>query len=130
MKSERVYTVADYYDGPRSGVADFEGQPHTFDAIFDEAAEEWSDIFLLQRIDPATLDLVLADWASWLRWQAAHDRGEVGLDTHPVLPAERAKHDVRFADIRRRLDARTEPTERRRGRFEGSRDSLRVTWLT
>jgi hypothetical protein len=27
---EKVIELADYYDGPRAGVANFHGQPHTF----------------------------------------------------------------------------------------------------
>ena len=31
---EEVFTVMDYYDGPRKGVANFRGQPHFYDCIF------------------------------------------------------------------------------------------------
>ena len=42
---ERVHTVLDYYDGPRKGVADFEGQPHLYECIFDDANDNYSDSF-------------------------------------------------------------------------------------
>lgn len=28
---ERFYTVLDYYDGPRKGIADFQGKPHLYE---------------------------------------------------------------------------------------------------
>ena len=37
---EHVHTVLDYYDGPRKGVADFDGQPHLYDCIFDALPHE------------------------------------------------------------------------------------------
>jgi hypothetical protein len=30
---EPVHTVEDYYDGPRAGTADFEGQPHAYRSL-------------------------------------------------------------------------------------------------
>jgi len=41
---ERVYTMTDYYDGPRKGIADFEGRPHLYEA-------EWDDVQLISRPD-------------------------------------------------------------------------------
>ncbi|HEX4381477.1 MAG TPA: hypothetical protein VH083_00950 [Myxococcales bacterium] len=128
MNSERVYTVTDYYDGPRRGVADVDGQPHTYSRVFDGAADDWTEVFVLRPVDAETLELMLAEWARWLRWRAAFDRGEVGIDTHPVLPAERAEHELRSAEIRRRLETRKGPTMRRCGRFEATQDSYRVIW--
>lgn len=34
---ERVYTVTDYHDGPRRGIADFNGKPHLFVSEFENA---------------------------------------------------------------------------------------------
>ena len=40
---EEVFTVTDYYDGPRQGIANFKGKPHFYDCIFDEARQDYSD---------------------------------------------------------------------------------------
>jgi hypothetical protein len=32
---ERVHIELDWYDGPRSGLADIDGEPHYFQAVFD-----------------------------------------------------------------------------------------------
>jgi hypothetical protein len=33
---EKVYTMTDYYDGPRRGIADFDGRPHFYDSEWDD----------------------------------------------------------------------------------------------
>lgn len=90
---ERVYTMTDYYDGPRRGIADFDGRPHLYTSHFEDMLDGYSDSFELQPIDDATLQLALESWAIWLRWDDAFHAGEVTLDTHPALPADRARHD-------------------------------------
>lgn len=119
---QRVYTMTDYFDGPRGGVADFEGRPHVFRSLFqrsrDDAGELQEDVFVLKPIDLATLELMLEDWEIWLRWECAFKAGQVQLDTHPALPSDRARHD----EIRPRLKAllelpETEGLLRARGRF-------------
>ncbi|WP_022826251.1 hypothetical protein [Hymenobacter norwichensis] len=89
---ETVYTITDWYDGARIGVADFRGQPHYYECIWDEAAYNWSDTYLLSLIDTETLQFALEDWSMWLRWKAAFDKGETTQETHPVLPEDRLRH--------------------------------------
>jgi hypothetical protein len=36
---ERVHTMTDYYDGPRKGLANFEGMPHLYEAEWDDQAD-------------------------------------------------------------------------------------------
>ncbi len=43
--------VLDYYDGPRKGIADFEGQPHLYECLFNDAKDNYSDSFLLKPLD-------------------------------------------------------------------------------
>ena len=33
---ELVHTISDYYDGPRSGIADFQDKAHFYQCVFDE----------------------------------------------------------------------------------------------
>jgi hypothetical protein len=44
---ERVHTVANYFDGPREGLADYQGSPHRYKNEWDEAADDWADPFEL-----------------------------------------------------------------------------------
>jgi hypothetical protein len=91
---ERVYTVNDYHDGPRRGIADFRGKPHIYESEFSDFEDEYTNSFLLMQIGSDLLDLVLEDWAIWLRWHAAYQRREVSPDTHPALPYERERHEA------------------------------------
>jgi len=55
--------VMDYYDGPRKGVANFRGQPHFYDCIFDERNDEYSDLYHLTPLSQRIFELAKEDWA-------------------------------------------------------------------
>src|SRR5258708_10860363 len=89
---ECVYTVTDYYDGPRKGIANYQGSPHIYECVFDEITGNYSDLFWLAPVDPETFQLAMEDWAIWQRWELAYHSGKTELDTHPALPHESARH--------------------------------------
>jgi isopentenyldiphosphate isomerase len=89
---EAVYTVLEYYDGPRSGVADFKGKPHFYQYIFDDSRGRFSDEFSICPIDQQTFQLALEDWNIWLRWEEAFHSGKTPHATHPALPEDRDRH--------------------------------------
>lgn len=91
--SERVYTVLDYYDGPRSGIADFRGKPHFYYQPMEQSTGAGRDSFLLQPISDETFKLAMEDWAIWCRWERAFHSGRTTQDTHPALPQDRARHE-------------------------------------
>ena len=59
---ESVYTMTDYYDGPREGVASFQGKPHIYVSVFDDEQGQYSSVFELRSVDDSTLQLALEDW--------------------------------------------------------------------
>jgi hypothetical protein len=124
--TDRILTVHDYYDGPRLGIAEWNGVPHIYEAEFDHNADEYGDTYLLSPIDPALLAFVLEDWEIWLRWQAAWKRGEVSSEPHGVLPIDAERHVVLIRTIGTRLKADPENGIRLRAAFDHKRDS--VTW--
>ncbi len=66
---ERVYTVTDYWDGPREGLADYGGAPHVYRSIWLRDREEWDDDrFFLCPVTAEEARLVLEDWAMWHRF--------------------------------------------------------------
>jgi len=89
---DRVYTVADYYDGPREGIADFRGSPHAYSSLRQDIGSRMPDTFLLKPLDSEALALALEDWAIWERWEAAYKSGRTHEDTHPALPVDRPRH--------------------------------------
>ena len=115
---DKVYTVTDYYDGARAGVADFNGQPHYYECQFDESKNDWSDIFFLKPIDRETFRLALEDWDIWERWNAAREDGTVSLDTHPALPEDRKRHDEIAENLKTRLKVDPEKDMKAKAEFE------------
>jgi hypothetical protein len=99
---ENIYTITDWYDGARAGVADFNGQPHYYECLFDESLG-YTSTYLLHPIDAETLRLALEDWEIWERWDAARKEGRVDLETHPALPEDRARHDEIEAMLKKKL---------------------------
>jgi hypothetical protein len=92
-QTERVHAVFDYYDGPRHGVADFHGRPHTFLCEFDNDLRDWSEFYHLKALTDEQFRLVMTDWEIWTRWLAAHKAGLVDVATHPALPGDATLHE-------------------------------------
>ena len=103
---ERVYTVMDFYDGPRVGFADFEGQPHAYRSVWRHELDDWDpdQRFELSPITAELLALALEDWAIWRRWEEAFYAGETPQSEHPALPADRPRHEVLAPIIAQGLD--------------------------
>lgn len=89
---EIVFTVTEYYDGPRKGIADYQGKPHLYECLFDEAADNYSQSFLLTPLDQESFDLAMEDWEIWRRWEDAFHSGKADKSTHPALPHEARRH--------------------------------------
>jgi len=84
--------VTEYYDGPRVGIADYQGKPHVYECIFDKQAGNYSEFFRLAPIDDATFQLAMEDWSIWERWELAYRSGKTDIETHPALPEDRTRH--------------------------------------
>lgn len=91
---ERVYTVNDFWDGPRAGFADFRGVPHVYRSVWREDLDDWDPDrrFELVPVRSEVLEQALEDWEIWRRWEEAYYAGQVPLSTHPALPADQARH--------------------------------------
>ncbi len=90
---ERVYTINEFWDRPRLGVADVSGVPHIYSSPFNTVKDDFEDFYLVSPIDQWFFDLVLEDWDIWMRWSDAFDKGEASKETHPALPQDRPRHD-------------------------------------
>jgi hypothetical protein len=85
MAFERVYTVWDYWDGPRSGIAEYRGQAHHFRCEWNEIEDDYAETFVLAPIGQEMLTLAMDQLAIWRDWESAFHRGEVPQSTHPAL---------------------------------------------
>jgi len=91
---DEVFTVTEYYDDPRQGIANFNGHPHFYDCIFSEEKQDYSNLFQLTPIPQETFDLAIEDWAIWERWESAYYAGKVTFNTHPAMPEDRQRHEA------------------------------------
>ena len=120
MAWDRVYTVNDYYDGPRLGIADVDGVPHIYEAEFDHSSDEYGDTFFVSPVDESLFALVLEDWEIWLRWDSAFKRGEASVESHPALSEDRARHEALKIAIGDRLRVDRAQAKYMRARFQTS----------
>lgn len=118
MTLERVYAVWDYWDGIRSGFADFRGSPHYFAATWEESSDDHAPVFTLVPVSRHTIELVSEHSAIFLRWLASFHRGDATEASHPKV----AGQDHRYTELEREIRAATNPTQqaphRMLGRFE------------
>jgi hypothetical protein len=138
VKFEVVHTVPDWYDGPRGGIADYDGVPHLFESEWSDRKDLDPDTFLLMPIDANTFSLVMEDWEIWRRYETALHKGEVALEHHPALPEERSRH----LELEKLLESKlvVDPVRafRRQAEFRAREDSawggygwvpLEVRWI-
>jgi len=116
MATERVYAIWEFYDGIRTGVADFGGQPHYFEQEWSAQQQDYLPTFVLKPITPATLAEVLEQWQIFRSWEFTFHRGEAEANTHPGLPGQNARYAELEATIKAKL-AESEGTQLARGLF-------------
>jgi hypothetical protein len=130
---EPVFTVYDWYDGPRSGAAEHQGQPVWYRSLFldDEDYEDEHCRFELRPLTAEALGWEEERQAIYGRWEATRTEADrrgpaTPLEEFGALPEERE----RYRELNRRMDEyirTTAPTIVVRGEFElGNR---RVAWL-
>jgi len=105
MKFDRVHTVWDYNEGPRSGVADYMGKPHFYRNEFDKEKDVYTETFLLKPIDHETFQLVVEQWDIRRKWELALHRGEVADSSHTAMLSQNARYAELNTKIESRIDA-------------------------
>jgi hypothetical protein len=123
-----IHTITDWHDGARRGVADFRGEPHYYESRWDEAADDWSEVYSLSPIDRETFRLAMEGWRIWLRWKAAFDEGRTTPETHPALPEDRARRDEIDAVLAERLVTNPAHHIKATAEFEYGPTGSRVRW--
>jgi hypothetical protein len=120
MKSgyETVFTVMDYYDGPRKGIANYQGKPHLYECVFDEAEDHYSKLFRLTPLDSETFQFAMEDWEIWRRWLVAFYGKKADISSHPALPDEANRHAELKRILHEGLVSVSQKAMVRVGRFE------------
>ncbi len=131
--------VWDLYDGVRSGVAFYRGEPHYFECEFDSEAVDYTDVFKLWMMDEDTLKLATEQWQIYRLWERRFHSGELGPDTHPGNRGQNALYDEIDDGIKQYRNSPGHPAVRVVGKFEAIDDQpelpqgclreIEVTWL-
>ena len=90
--NERVYMVWGYYDGVRSGIADYDGEPHYFESKFNDVADEYDNEFELTPLDDETLEKAVEQWKIYRTWEIRFHSGKESVDTHPQNDRENSRY--------------------------------------
>ena len=128
---EPVHTIHEYYDGPRSGATELNGEPYWYRSIYLDG--EWNhaeDRFELTPLSREILDVDLESNAIFKRWDEARKNGEIiwaqgDEDSFGAIPDEMP----RFRELNAIVDtflANTKPTHFARGHF--APDARQVQW--
>lgn len=104
---EPVHSVDEWYDGPRSGAADYRGVPHWYRSLYLDD-KEWNpdeDRFELTPLTAESLGWETERQAIFRRWEAARKAGIVEWrdgddEAFGALPGERD----RFRQLTRRIE--------------------------
>jgi hypothetical protein len=103
-------------------VANFGGKAHLYLSSWDDAADDWSDIYTLAPLDQDTLKLVLEDYEIWRRWRLAFDAGKVALESHPALPEDKRRSSELKEILQPLFKGAAVPTHRARASFRRRAD--------
>jgi hypothetical protein len=107
MQFEKVHSVWNYYDGVRTGIADFGGAPHYFASLFDDLADDYTDRF---QLFPVSADVVVKarrQQTIFKAWRDRVQRKEVSPETHPAIRG----FDPEYDDLARWLDEHVKSLE-------------------
>ena|SRR3984957_18947142 len=77
---ERVHIELDWWDGPRSGLADVDGAPCYFQSV--DLCEP-DDEFLVWPASGLALALEREQWAIFVKWNHRYETGSATVDSHP-----------------------------------------------
>ncbi|MEO3948050.1 hypothetical protein [Gorillibacterium sp. CAU 1737] len=91
---QTVHFITDWWDGPKSGFADFAGGIHSFERIFDEGKEEWSSLYRVRPVSDEEYSLQVEAYHLFLEWK----KDEHQSRPHPLLdPENRRFHEIEQA---------------------------------
>ncbi len=134
---EHVFVVNEWYDGPRAGIANVNGQPHRFASQWDEHGDEYLGTFLVWPVRSEELSLEQEQWRIFVSWNDQYEAGAASTDTHPGNPGTNNRWDELsrlLATLRaptpehaQRARAEVVPLDRER-RYDESGPCYQMSW--
>ena len=107
---EKVHAVWEFYDGPRTGIADYRRQPHYFSCQWDPTLDDYSETYTLIPINAETFTLALEQARLWQEWELAFHSGQVSADSHPGHGGRNLRYDELQLLLRSRISALASPS--------------------
>lgn len=98
---ERVYSVWDFYDRPRTGIADFNGETCHFECGWDEVLDDYSDAYQVRALNDSIRVLATEYDQIWREWEKAFHAGKTSGETHPSNEGQ----NPRFTELTKSLDS-------------------------
>lgn len=120
MTYEPVHTLFTFYDGARTGIADYQGTPHFYDCEWDDLRDDYADTFWLTPVDASTVAMDLEASAIFDAWDAERRAGRVSDESHPGHGGRNARYDELRAALRPLLVTDPRRAARARGHFQRS----------
>ena len=109
---EHVLVENEWYDGPRAGVANVNGQPHRFVSQWDDEKDQNLGTFLVWPVDADEVALEQEQWRIFVAWNAQYEAGKVDSATHPGHPGTNKRWDVLASQLATRRET-APPTAKR-----------------
>ena len=131
---ETVYVVEDWYDGPRSGFANYQQQPHFYRSLFldieiNSDYDPDENRFELTPVSEQVVEWAVASHYLWLKWNEAYRAGTIAQEANDeirILPEDRVRYQELCEMIEQHRNEQVASKFIVRGKFEiGSR---RVQW--
>ena len=69
---ERVYVENEWFDGPRAGIADVQGAPHRFKALYDDTENQSLGTVFVWPVDEITVELEQEQWRIFAAWNVLY----------------------------------------------------------
>jgi len=115
---EIVYVVEDWYDGPRSGFADYQRNPHFFRSLHldIESSADYNpdeDRFELTPVSEQVVEWAVESHQLWLKWDEARRAGTLPQERHDevrILREDRARHQELRDMIEQHLASQSAPS--------------------
>lgn len=126
MSYQTVFVVDEWYDGPRTGFANFQQKPHFYRSLFldienDEDYNSEEDRFELTPVPEQVVEWAIASHQLWLKWNEAYRAETLPQDLNDgvrVLPEDWALYAELRERVERHLNTKSLSSFVVRGRFE------------